>query len=241
MAKLKITTLITNPDGSTVENDQYVSPTVINGTHFGGVGGNTNLPGRQLRIKFYDGSTLQNGYIIFQKGDRKFRVNTAANTGTTTVTLVNLQSQELSVANTATIVCNVATMAGANVANIGANISNNRTTAYVTWTAANVAGYATPVVGYQLTGTGITGNVTITAINSSTNVTVSCSSQTISSAQGTVTETLNLKNITNKFVTDWNNVKWRYRFSAPYTDGAGVLSTQPAWQGNTMIQVDSVN
>ena len=249
MAKLKITKEYTNPNGTVTQVDTYVSPTLINGAHYGGTGGETSQSGRQLKISYYNGG-LQTGYITAQKGEKKFRVNNTSNASTTTATLVNLQPSELSVANTAVIIANAAIFTGANLANIGTGgggYTNNRAYAYVTWTAANVAGYATPVVGYQLTGNSgfVTGNATIVAINSATNVTVALSTtQTVTgntTGRIQVYEQFAAKTISNKFVNDWANTKWRYRFSAPYTDGVTVLASQPTWQGNTMVQVESVN
>lgn len=172
----------------------------------------------------------------------------AAGSGTGTVqnvatcTLVNALASELTTANTMTIRTTVASFAGANVANIGTGgggYTDNRAYAYVTWTAANVTGYATPTVGYQVVGTSLTGNVTIVAVNSATNVTVSCATQTVSAEQATVTETFAASRITNRYVWDWANTKWRYWFAAPYTDNTAVLSSQPAWQANVFVQVAS--
>jgi len=159
-----------------------------------------------------------------------------------TCTLVNALASELTTANTMTIRTTVASFAGANVANIGTGgggYTDNRAYAYVTWTAANVTGYATPTVGYQVVGTSLTGNVTIVAVNSATNVTVSCATQTVSAEQATVTETFAASRITNRYVWDWANTKWRYWFAAPYTDNTAVLSSQPAWQANVFVQVAS--
>ena len=249
MAKLKISHTYTNPDNTTTNVDTYVSPTLISGAHIGGTGGNTNFPGRQMLISYYL-SGLQTGYIITQKGDRKFRVNNSSNASTTTATLVNLQSSELSTGNTASILVNVASIAGANLANIGtgdATYSNNRIYAYMTFAAANVTGYATPIVGYQVTGNSgwVTGNATIVAINSSTNVTLALgTAQTVTAnttGRITAVEQFNAKTVNNKFVNDWSNRKWRYRFAAPFDGNTGLLTGQPGWQANTFVQVSSVN
>lgn len=239
MAKLKIQHTRTGGAGyeasATIVEDSYVSPTKINGTNIGGTGGDNDQTVPTIRIRFYDGSTLQTGYIITQKGTRDFRVNTTADSGTTTVTLVNKQSGELATANTATILCNVATIQGANVANIGAGV---RTSAYITWIAANVTGYQAPLVGHQLTGTALTGNVTVTAVNSATNVTVSCADQTVTNAQANISQAFNVKRITNKFVSDWSDNKFRYYLGQPYNTGT-TLSSQPAWQGVVLVNVDN--
>lgn len=157
-------------------------------------------------------------------------------------TLVNALASELSTANTMVIRTTVSTITGANVANIGTGgggYTNNRAYAYVTWTAANVTGYATPTVDHQIVGTSLTGNVTIVAVNSATNVTVSCATQTVSAEQASVSESFAASRITNRYVWDWSNTKWRYWFAAPYADNSGLLSSQPAWQANVFVQVAS--
>lgn len=244
MAKLKIQHTYTNPDATTTTVDSYVSQTQINGTNIGGTGGDTDQTIPTIRVSFLRdaGGAVDTGYIITQKGSRKFEVNNSSDANTTVASLINARSTELTTANTMTILANVATIAGANVANIGAGgggYTNNREFAYVTWTAANVAGYTTPTVNHQLFNTGLTGNVTIVAINSSTNVTVSCSNQTVSAAQASIVEQFNIKRISNKFVWDWADTKWRYYLGTPYTDGITVLDSQPAWQAVTLVRVDN--
>ena len=150
-----------------------------------------------------------------------------------TCTLVNRLAAEVTSANTMTILATVADISGANVANNGA-----RTSAYITWVSANVTGYATPTVGYQISGTALTGNVTITAVNTSTNVTVSCADQTVSNAQANISQTFNISRISSKYVWDWQSTptKWRYWFGDPQA-GSGQLSSQPTWQANTFVKV----
>ena len=141
-----------------------------------------------------------------------------------------------------TILANVNSITGANLVNIGTGgggYTNNRAYAYLNWAAANVTGYATATVGHQVSGTGLTGNITVVAINSATNVTVSCSTQQVTTAQKTtIKETFNTSRISNKYVWDWASTKYRYWLSAPYTTGS-TLSTQPNWQAVTFVQVDS--
>ena len=245
MAKLKIQKTYTNPDATTTTVDTYVSPTTINSNHIGGTGGNEDQTVATIAcsyLKSAGGSVENTAYILFQKGFRKFQVNNTAETDTTTATLVNSLAADLTAANTMVIRTTVATLAGANVANIGTGgggYTNNRAFAYVTWTSANVTGYATPSVDHQIVGTSLTGNVTIVAVNSATNVTVSCATQTVSAEQASVSETFAASRITNKYVWDWSNTKWRYWLSTPYTDGASVLSSQPSWQAVTFVQVAS--
>lgn len=239
MAKLKIQK---TANGITV--DSYVSPTTINSNNIGGTGGDNGQTVNTIRNSFLrnTGGAVDTGYIIFQKGMRKFEVNNTSDANTTVATLVNKLESEITVANTMTILANVNSIAGANLANIGTGgggYTNNRQYAYLTWTSANVTGYATPTVGHQVSGTGLTGNVTVVAVNSSTNVTVGISTQTVTTAQTTtIKESFNVSRISNKYVWDWEDTKYRYWFSAPYTNGSA-LSSQPAWQGVVFVQVDS--
>jgi hypothetical protein len=251
MAKLKIQTAT----GSSTQRDAYVSPIQINGTNIGGTGGDTALSVPTIRIQYLRDSTgaVENGFIVFQKGARKFEVNNTSNANVTVVSLVNRSNAaaEITSANTGAIRVNVAVITGANLANIGTGgggYTNARTFAYLTFTAANVAGYATPVVGYQLTGnsgfltSNISGNVQVVAINSATNVTISCPDQTINSnntGRIQVTETFNAKRISNKYVWDWSDRKWRFYLGTPYTDGSSTLSSQPTWQGVNLVRVDN--
>ncbi len=241
MAKLKIQHTRTGAPGyeagATIVTDSFVSPTTINSTNIGGTGGDNDQTVPTIRIRYLRETTsaVDTGYIRVQKGEREFRVNNTSDANGSVVTLVNRLSTELTAANTATILCNVATIQGANVANIGAGF---RTSAYITWIAANVTGYQTPVVGHQLTNTGLTGNVTVAVVNSATNVTVSCADQTVSAGQANIRQAFNVQHISNKFVWDWNLNKFRYYFGQPYNTGT-TLSSQPAWQGVVLVNVDN--
>lgn len=239
MAKLKIqkTNTVANPD---VTVDSYVSPTLINGNHIGGTGGDNSQTVPTIQCSFLRsvGGAVDTGYIIFQKGMRKFEVNNTSDANTTVATLVNKVSSELSAANTMVIAATTASILGANVANIGANVAGNGTTAYITFVAGNVTGVATPALGTQINGTSLTGNVTVTAINSTTNVTVSFGSQVVSDEQANVSSSFSVSRISNKYVWDWSNNKYRYWLAAPQAGTAG-LASQPAWQGTTFVQVAS--
>jgi len=239
MAKLKIQK---TANGITV--DSYVSPTTINGTNIGGTGGNNDQTVPTIKISFLKDATgaVDAGYILTQKGQRQFRVNNTSEANTTVVSLVNRLSTELTVADTATILATTTTLTGANVANIGTgsgSYTNNRAYAYITYAAANVAGYSTPTVGYQIAGSGLTGNITVVEVNSTGNITVSCATQTVATAQATMTQTFNVSHISNKFVWDWSNTKYRYYFGNPYSDGAGTPAGAPTWAATTLIKVDN--
>lgn len=244
MAKLKIQKTYTNPDATTTTVDSYVSPTLINSNHIGGTGGNEDQTIPTISCSFLrdTGGAVDTGYILFQKGMRKFEVNNTSEANTTIATLVNSLASDLTQANTMVIRATVADISGANVANIGTgggSYTDNEAYAYVTWIAGNVTGYATPTVGYQIEGTSLTGNVTIVEVNSSTNVTVSCETQSVSAEQADIEQTFAVSRISNKYVLDWSNTKWRYWFSDPYTTGDSVLGSQPNWQAVTFVKVDN--
>ena len=116
---------------------------------------------------------------------------------------------------------NTAQLGFANVAAQG----SASTFTYVTYATANVAGPVAPAQGSILTGTGITGTVTIQSISVAgglANANVSFSSQTVTSQPNTTVYTsVNASRITNKFVYDFGNDgngnpnKYRYRLAAP--------------------------
>jgi hypothetical protein len=253
MAKLKIQHTRTGAPGyeasATIVEDSYVSPTQINGTNIGGTGGDTDQTVPTIRISYLrdTGGAVDTGYIITQKGSQKFEVNNSSDANTSVVSLVNLTASELTVANTATILANTMIITGANLANIGTGgggYTDNRAYAYVTFATANVAGNSAPGIGYQFTGNSgfLTGNVTVVAINSATNVTVSCATQTVTAnttGRIQVTNSFNVKRISNKYVWDWDNTKWRYYLGDPYSSGATILSSQPEWQSVILVRVDN--
>lgn len=249
MAKLKIQHTYTGANATTIVTDSFVSPTKINGTNIGGTGGDTDQTVPTIRISFLRavGAALDTGYIITQKGSQKFEVNNSSDANTSVVSLVNRQAGELTAANTATIVANTMIITGANLANIGTgsgSFTNNRTFAYINYATANVAGNSSPGIGYQFSGNSgfLTGNVTVVAINSATNVTVSCTDQTITAnttGRIQVVNQFNVKRISNKYVLDFDNEKWRYYLGQPFSSGAALLSSQPYWQGVVLCRVDN--
>jgi len=73
MAKLKISnqTSQTNVTYPQPEGDRFISPTLINGLHYGGVGGLTTNGNLQIRPTVYVnavGASAAAGSIIAQKG-----------------------------------------------------------------------------------------------------------------------------------------------------------------------------
>lgn len=142
MAKLK---LATKPSVTTGVNyvqptgDRFISQTLINGYHIGGVGGDTGTTGLQIQGQsFVRGSSSQQCFIIAQKGAHKFRVQDAL-TAKGVCTLVNSPNPTAGQMN---ILVTLNT-AAANIA------------------AANVAGGATSVTVTYDTRTAVTGPVTL--------------------------------------------------------------------------------
>lgn len=240
MAKLKIQK---TANGITV--DSYVSPTLISSNHIGGTGGDNGQTVPTISCYYIRdaGGAIDQGYIVFQKGMRKFEVANTSDANVTVATLVNVQSGALTQANTMGIGATVFNVTGANTANIGTGgggYTNNRQYAYVTWTAANVSGYtSTPTVGHFLNGTGLSGSTQIVAVNSATNVTVQATTQTVSSGQNDISESMQASRISNKYIWDWNGNKYRYWFASPANGGGSILSSQPAWQDDAFVQVDN--
>ena len=106
------------------------------------------------------------------------------------------------------------------------------------YATGNVTGNPTLTIGHQITGTSLTGNVTVVALNGTGNVTVSVDTQDVSAEQVNVSSQFNVSRISNKYVWDWSNDKFRYWLSAPsYT--AGALSSQPQWQDTVFVKVDN--
>jgi hypothetical protein len=254
MAKLKIQKTYTGAPGfqagATINVDKFVSPITITSNNIGGTGGNEDQTVATIRISYLrdTAGAVDTGYILAQKGSNKFQVNNTSEANSSIVTLVNRLSTELTAANTATIQANTMIITGANLANIGTGgggYTNNRAFAYVTYATANVAGNSTPGIGHQLQSASsgwLTGNVTVVAINSATNVTVSCATQTVTgntTGRMSVTDTFNVYRISNKYVWEWDNSKWRYWLSDPYSSGATPLSSQPEWQSVILVRVDN--
>jgi hypothetical protein len=217
MAKLKIT-----HTNNGVTTDKYVSPTIVDGAHIGGTGGLTSQAGNQIQpVVYITGGSQLTGSILAQKGSHKFQVTDGSLTGKCTLTNAStLTAGQMSIqVNTA-----VLTSASAN-AYVASGAS---TSAYVTGFTAT--GPVALAVGQVVTGTGATGTVTISAINSASNVTVAYTSQTFSNvAAGTFNTSVYASRITNKFVYDfgsdgsasssiaggYNPNKYRYRLATP--------------------------
>ena len=100
------------------------------------------------------------------------------------------------------------------------NLSPITTTyAYLTFSSSNVTGPLYPSVGQQVSGTALSGIVTVTSITTNggtSNANVSFSSQTVANASSlTLTMNSYASRLTNKFVTDFNNHKFQWTFGNP--------------------------
>lgn len=202
MAKLKIAnqtaqTSVTYPQP---EGDRFVSPTLINGYHYGGVGGLTSDAGLQIQPQVYiAGGSSTAGSITAQKGAHKFRVTDGTRSGTCTLTnSPNLSAGQMNIL----ITLNTGTASTA-----AANVAGGATSTYVTWASAPTGVYATPRVGDYIIGfAGAAAVSRVTAINSSSNVTIAVSGNvaTQTSVTGVTTNTY-ASRITNKYVYDFTS------------------------------------
>ncbi len=198
MAKLKISK---SYGGGVI--DANVSPTLVNGYHVGGTGGNTTVGGQQIQPNvFITGGSQLSGNIIAQKGSHKFRVWDGTRVGT--CTLVNSGTLAAGQMN---ILININTITSANLA--AANVAPNATTTYVTYSTANIAGPVTPGVGATLFGfTGNAATATITAVNATVgglaNVTVSITGN-VAAQTVNITNSAYASRIRNKHVYDFGS------------------------------------
>jgi len=213
MAKLKIT----RTETSGQIHDRYVSPTSVNGAHVGGTGGLTSQTGYQIQPQVYitGGSSLP-GSILLQKGRKSFRVTDGTLKGDATLTnSPNLTAGQMN------ILINISTVS-ANVA--AANVAGGATSTYVSWTGTPTGPITTPRVGDYIIGfTGTAGVAQVTAVNTSSNVTIAVSGN-VAAQTANITDSTYASRITNKFVYDFNGNKLRYHLAAPDTTFVQVQS-----------------
>jgi len=202
--KLKIT-----KTNNGVTTDKYVSPTIVDGAHIGGTGGLTSQAGYQIQPQVYvtGGSSLP-GSIVRQKGAHKFQVTDGTLTGKCTLTnSPNLAAGQMN------ILINLSTIPSANVA--AANVAGGATSTYVTWGTTSTGPIATPRVSDYIIGfTGTAGVAQVTAVNTSSNVTIAVSGN-VAAQTANITDSTYANRITNKFVYDFNGNKLRYRLATP--------------------------
>lgn len=209
MAKLKIAQV--NSITATELHDLHVSPTLVGGYNVGGTGGNTSITGSQIQPTVKIGaSSATTGSILAQKGIHRFRVYDGTDVGR--CVLSNLPSANLT-ADTMSIQVNTNYLTG-----VEANamvVSGASTSAYVTWSTS--VGPGTPAVGQFITGlSNIVSNVTITAVNTTTNVTVGYASQVFTNvAASSCNISVFAERINNKFVHGFNGVRYRYHLEQP--------------------------
>jgi hypothetical protein len=190
-------------------HDQFVSPTLVNGSHIGGTGGLTSQSGQQIQPQvFVTGGSQTTGSILAQKGAHKFKVTDGTRTGITT--LVNsgsLSAGQMSIEVSASVITS------ATIATYTGGVPGFT---YVTFTAGNVAGpVATPRVGDHLNGFSGNGtSVMVTGVVSAGNVQVSVVGN-VTTQTGTLTDSFYANRISNKFVSDFNGVKFRYHLATP--------------------------
>jgi hypothetical protein len=190
-------------------HDQYVSPTLVNGSHVGGTGGLTSQAGQQIQPQvFVTGGSSLPGSILAQKGSHKFKVTDGTLTGKCTLT----NSPNL-VAGQMNILINLSTVT-ANVA--AANVAGGATSTYVTWTGTPTGPITTPRVGDYVIGfAGNAGVAQVTAINTASNVTIATSGNVAAQTSVSITDSTYVNRISNKFVSDYNGVKFRYHLATP--------------------------
>ena len=207
MAKFKIQ--------KTATTNQYFDSTNV----IGGVGGNTGISGNQVRPNVYinGASAAAVGWIIDQKGRSKFLVSD--NTYKGQCTLVNYANANLS-AGQMSIGVDTAVIS---YANVNVYVGGSTAYAYVTYLTANVTGPKTPAAGDYLRGTGITGNVVINTVTANTitgqsNANVSLGiAQTVGNLfnQASIYSGGYAQRLSNKFVIDFNNTKYQWKFTDP--------------------------
>lgn len=198
--------------------DQYVSPTLVNGAHFGGTGGITSQAGFQIQPHVYiTGGSSVAGSILRQKGAHKF----LATDGTRTDTLTLVNSPNLA-AGQMNILVNLSTVT-ANVA--AANVAGGARSTYITWTSTPTGPVTTPRVGDFIIGfAGAAAVAKVTAINTASNVTVAVTGNVASQTGVSITDSTYANRISNKFVSDFEGNKFRYRLATPDTTFVQVQS-----------------
>lgn len=205
MAKLKIAnqTTVTNVTYPQPEGDRFISPTLINGYHIGGVGGKTSDAGLQIQPQvFIPGGSSLPGSIISQKGAHKFRVTD----GTLTADCVLTNSPNLTAGQMNILV--TLNTAAANIA--AANVVGGATSTTFSYdTRTTVSGpVTTPRVGDYAIWTSPSANISgvarITSVSNG-NYTVAATGNVAAATGVTVSTSTYASRITNKFVYDFTS------------------------------------
>ena len=234
MAKLKISK---TPTAGGQRTDQHTGPEQITSggiTYYpGSVGGVYTQAGPQIHAQADTGNGPTNASLLRAKGEHKF----LCSDGTTnkTCTLVNSMVPDGGPGQVSVPVYTGVTY----WANVAAQVSGTSTSTYMTYStaAANAApsGTAGFVVGAKVMNTGISGNVTITAINSATtingvvygNVTIGYTPQAVTAAAANSGAPMEVgffaSKLTNRWVWDFSTDvagkpnKYRYWSQLPTT------------------------
>lgn len=207
MAKLKIATQTTVTSGVNYvqpEGDRFVSQTLINGYHYGGVGGLSSDGGLQITAQVnLPGGSSSIGSIVAQKGAHKFRVTDGTRTGT--CSLVNSPNPTTGQMN----ILITLNSAAANIA--AANVAGGATSATVTFdTRTAVSGPVQfPRVGDYISWTSPSANignfVQVTGVTSNTSFTIGVIGNVAAATGVTATTNTYASKITNKFVYDFTS------------------------------------
>jgi hypothetical protein len=205
MAKLKIrtTTSVTGVTYPQPQDDAFISPTLINGYHIGGVGGLTSQAGLQIQPQVYvKGGSSTTGSIIAQKGAHKFRVTDGTYTGDCTlVNNPNLTAGQMNILITLNT-------AAANIA--AANVAGNATSTTFSYDSrTTVTGpVQTPRVGDYAIWTSPSANISgvakITAVSSGS-YTIATTGNVAWANGVSVSTSTYASRITNKFVYDFTS------------------------------------
>lgn len=198
MAKLKISQ--TNSVSGT-QTDKFISPTLINGNHIGGVGGLTSQSGLQIKPTVYvTGGSAAAGSILAQKGAHKFRVTDGTNTG-----VCKLVNSTTLAAGQMNLWANVCVIPSASMAS--ANVAGGATSATVSWTSGATFGPVTTprvgdyIVGFSSANIGAYG-AQVTSVTNATTVVVSVSGNVAASTTLANAMTL-VSRIDNKYIHDF--------------------------------------
>jgi len=255
MAKLKISKTPTGNTGTgTTRTDQHTGPEQITSggitSYPGSVGGVYTQGGPQIHAQANTGNGATDASLLRAKGEHKF----LCSDGTTKKVCTLVPSMvpdggpgqvSVPVYTGQTTWANITTQGSA-----ATSTYMTYSTAAANLTASGTTGF---VLGANVMGTGINGNVTITAINPTTtingvaysNVTISFSSQTVSTTKGGGSTPIQVgffaSKLTNRWVYDWgqdgygNHNKYRYWSQLPTTANAYVKDAASGYVGFVQI------
>lgn len=192
-------------------HDQYVSPTIVNGSYVGGTGGLTSQAGQQILPQVYvtGGSSLP-GSILAQKGAHKFKVTDGTLTGVCTLTnSPNLVAKQMNI---------LVALSSSTLDVAAANVAGGATSTVVTVTSST-GPVANPRVGDWLSLPTISANigtfVQVTSVVSPGVVTIGTVGNVAAVTGVSATNNTYANRISNRFVSDFSGSKYRYHLAAP--------------------------